>query len=92
MGRDKDAREAIAEFLRKTPDLMAGQSDRGRAVMKAQLELAARGYYLGMVDGRVGPFSQRALAAFQRDEGIAETGELDARTLAKLGVSLNVMP
>ncbi|MGH7863707.1 MAG: adenylate/guanylate cyclase domain-containing protein [Candidatus Binataceae bacterium] len=87
MGRDKEAREAIVEFLRMNPDLMAGQSMTVRTVMKAQLELAARGYYLGAVDGRIGPFSQHALAAFQRDSGITETSDLDDVTLAKLGIA-----
>jgi TolB-like protein/Flp pilus assembly protein TadD len=87
MGRDKEARDAIAEFLRMTPDLMARQSEAGRTVMNAQLELAARGYYLGIVDGRIGPFSHRALAAFQRDQGIAETSDLDDVTLAKLDIA-----
>lgn len=87
MGRDKEAREAIAEFLRMSPDLMVGKSESVRKVMKAQLELAARGYYLGGFDGRIGPFSQRALAAFQHDQGITETCDLDDVTLAKLGIA-----
>jgi len=87
MRRDKEAREAIAEFLRKSPDLMAGKSDEVHIVMKAQLELAARGYYLGTVDGRIGAFTQRALVACQRDEGIMETSELDRATIAKLGIA-----
>jgi TolB-like protein/class 3 adenylate cyclase len=86
MGRDKEARKAIAEFLSATPDLMTGQSEIARMVMTAQLELAARGYYLGTIDGRIGPFSQRALAEFQRDQGLVETGDLDGVTLAKLGI------
>ena len=84
MGRDKEAREAIAEFLRMSPDLMADKSEAIKTVMKAQIELAARGYYLGGVDGRIGRFSQRAIAAFQRDQGIIETSDLDDVTLAKL--------
>jgi len=87
MGRDREAREAIAEFLCTSPDLMAGKSEPARVVMKAQLELAARGYYLGIVDGRIGHFSESALAAFQRDQGIIETGVLDDVTLEKLGIA-----
>jgi adenylate cyclase len=87
MRRDKEAREAIAEFLRMTPDLMAGKSEEVQIVTKAQLELAARGYYLGTADGRIGAFAQRALVAFQRDEGVMETGELDVATIAKLGIA-----
>jgi len=87
MGHDTEARESIAEFLRMSPDLMAGKSETARTVMKAQLELAARGYYLGTIDGRIGPFSQTALATLQRDQGIVETSVLDDATLAKLGIA-----
>jgi tetratricopeptide (TPR) repeat protein len=87
MGKDREAREAIAEFLRLVPDLMAGQSEAVKTIMKAQLELAARGYYLGTVDGRLGPFGQRALIEFQHDQGMPESGELDGVTLAKLGIT-----
>lgn len=87
MGRDKEARESIVEYLRMCPDLMAGKSEAVKTVIRAQLELAVRGYHLGIVDGRIGAFTQRALAAFQRDEGIAETCELDGLTIAKLGIA-----
>ena len=87
MGRDREARESIAEYLRMSPDLMAGKSEAEKTVVKAQLELAARGYLLGTVDGRIGAFTQRALVAFQRDEGITETCELDGATIARLGIA-----
>ena len=80
-------REAIAEFLRMSPNLMGGKSEATKTVMKAQIELAARGHYLGVVDGRIGHFSQRALATFQHDQGITETCDLDDLTLAKLRVA-----
>jgi tetratricopeptide (TPR) repeat protein len=87
MWRDKEARNAIAEFLRLNPNLMEGQSETAKRVMRAQLELAARGYYIGTVDGEVGPFFRRALTEFQRDQSIAETGELNETTIGKLGIS-----
>jgi tetratricopeptide (TPR) repeat protein len=87
MGKDKEAREAIAEFLHLIPDLMEGQSEAGKTIMKAQLELAARGYYLGIIDGRIGPFVQQALVEFQHDQDIPASGELDGATLAKLAIA-----
>lgn len=87
LGRYKEAREAIAEFVRMTPDLMAGQSEAAKTVIRSQLELSARGYYLGTIDGRIGPFVQRALVEFQHDQDISESGELDDVTLAKLGIA-----
>jgi hypothetical protein len=56
MEHDKEARESIVEDLRVRRDLMAGKSESVVIVMKAQLELAARGYYLGTVGGSIGPF------------------------------------
>jgi peptidoglycan hydrolase-like protein with peptidoglycan-binding domain len=70
-----------------TPDLMAGQSEAAKTVIRSQLELSARGYYLGTIDGRIGPFVQRALVEFQHDQDISESGELDDVTLAKLGIA-----
>jgi tetratricopeptide (TPR) repeat protein len=87
MGRDKKAREAIAEFLRMNPDLTTGQPEAVKTVIRSQLELSARGYYLGTIDGRIGPFVQRALVEFQHDQYIPESGELDGATLAKLGIA-----
>ncbi|EKV26690.1 hypothetical protein C882_2199 [Caenispirillum salinarum AK4] len=40
------------------------------------------------VDGVWGDSTAQALAAYQRDEGLAPSGELDPRTIASLGVTL----
>jgi TolB-like protein len=87
LGRHKDAREAIGEFLRMNPDLTTGQPEAVKTVIRSQLELSARGYYLGIIDGRIGPFVQRALVEFQHDQDIPESGELNGATLAKLGIA-----
>jgi TolB-like protein len=86
MGRTEEARAAISELLRSRPDLKATRSEAEQTVVDAQVELAVRGYYLGMVDGRIGPFCQRALIEFQRDRRLPQTGEMDAGTLALLGL------
>jgi tetratricopeptide (TPR) repeat protein len=83
-GREQEARKVIAGILSEEPDLLVGQSAAVQSVMRVQLELAARGYYLGTVDGRIGAFTQRAIAEFQRDCGIAVSGDLDASTLTRL--------
>lgn len=44
-GHAKEARAAISEFLRMSPDLMVGQPEAVQTVMRAQLELAAKGYF-----------------------------------------------
>lgn len=52
--------------------------------LEAQVELARRGFSSGSIDGVRGPQSTAALTAFQRNEGLAETGELDPATRAVL--------
>lgn len=52
--------------------------------LEAQVELARRGFSGGPIDGLPGPQSTAALRAFQRREGLAETGALDAATRAVL--------
>jgi len=61
------------------PDLSPVQS-----WVEAQIELARRGFSGGSIDGLRGPQSVAALRAFQRGEGLAETGELDQPTRESL--------
>jgi adenylate cyclase len=83
MGKDEEARKAIAEFLASVP-VTTGQSQEIKTTVAAQLELAAQGYYLGIIDGRMGPFGQQAIREFQRDRGLPLGGVLDSDTLAAL--------
>jgi peptidoglycan hydrolase-like protein with peptidoglycan-binding domain len=53
-------------------------------VRQAQQQLQAQGLYRGPIDGKVGPEMQRALARFQRQNGLRPTGTLDERTMARL--------
>lgn len=52
-----------------------------------QQALADEGYYNGAVDGIVGPGTSSAIAAYQRDHGLAATGSIDAALLQSLGIS-----
>jgi tetratricopeptide (TPR) repeat protein len=88
-GRHREARQAIDEFVKFEPHLFQGQSPETRIIMRAQLELAARGYYLGTVDGRLGPFTQQALLEFQLASGLPPSSELDAPTLSRLNECLH---
>ena len=58
--------------------------DPADAVTGVQARLANLGYWPGDIDGDVGPRTQAALAAFQNDNGLDPTGELDDATKAKL--------
>lgn len=52
--------------------------------VEAQVELHRRGYSCGSIDGLRGAQTAEALKAFQRNEGLAPTGDLDKATRAVL--------
>jgi peptidoglycan hydrolase-like protein with peptidoglycan-binding domain len=58
----------------------------GDRIRAAQQELARRRYYRGNVSGQLDDATQRALVAYQIDQGITPTGNLDWRTARALGV------
>jgi hypothetical protein len=49
-----------------------------------QSALADRGYYHGVIDGILGPESRQAIEAFQSDQGLPVTGQIDGKLLAAL--------
>ena len=53
-------------------------------VRTAQRQLKDRGYYSGPVDGVIGPATENALRAYQRDRGLKVTGRLDSPTVRSL--------
>ena len=59
-------------------------------IRAAQEALRARGYYRGAIDGRMGDDTQRALLAFQIDNGVLATGNLDGRTAEILGLQVGL--
>jgi len=58
-----------------------------RIIVQVQTQLAADGYYAGSIDGRMGPQTRAALAAFQADNGLAVTSAVDRPTLQTLGLT-----
>jgi hypothetical protein len=57
-----------------------------RLVRNVQETLKAKGIDAGPVDGIWGPRTHAGLQQFQRAQGIEETGQLNAQTLAALGI------
>lgn len=53
----------------------------------AQQTLSQLGYYQGPRDGAASPALRMAIAAFQRDQGLPSSGEVDAETLDRLAAS-----
>ncbi|MFL6543172.1 MAG: peptidoglycan-binding protein [Chthoniobacterales bacterium] len=58
-----------------------------QVIANVQSALQQEGYYQGEVDGELGPMTQQALAAWQRDHGLTITTAIDYPTLASLGLS-----
>ena len=52
---------------------------------QTQQQLQAQGLYKGPVDGKVGSEMQRALARYQQQNGLRQTGTLDEQTVARIG-------
>ena len=64
----------------------AGASADPATVRQAQEKLVSEGINPGAVDGRLGPQTRQGLQEFQRSNGLEATGQLDAETVAALGL------
>jgi hypothetical protein len=56
-------------------------------VRNAQQALEAKGYAVGAIDGILGPRTEGALRAFQAQQGLPRSGQLDEATIAALNVA-----
>lgn len=73
----------VAEAPR--PDTNAARyGDNGPQIAAAQQQLIDKGYTLGDADGDFGSATRAAVLAFQADNGLPTTGEIDAATRATL--------
>ncbi len=87
----RDARFTVAGGAEATPAEEAkGTVDRD--LMQVQGRLKELGHDPGPIDGRMRPQTQAALKAFQKDYGLAASGEVDAETRAALGLSKEAPP
>jgi peptidoglycan hydrolase-like protein with peptidoglycan-binding domain len=57
-------------------------------ISEVQSKLQAGGFYVGPIDGVLGPVTYNAVAAYQKAKGLSEDGYLTVETLNSLGVSL----
>ena len=64
----------------------SGASADPATVRQAQEKLVSEGINPGAVDGRLGPQTQQGLQEFQRSKGLEPSGQLDAETVAALGL------
>jgi Putative peptidoglycan binding domain len=66
---------------------MGARADNPEMVRQVQQALKDKGHDPGPADGVMGSKTKAALKSYQQAEGLKATGEIDARTMAKLGVS-----
>jgi hypothetical protein len=64
-------------------------TDNGPASVQVEVqqELARMGYYQGPIDGVIGPGTQAAISAYQRDNGLRVTGTINGRLLDALDLN-----
>jgi peptidoglycan hydrolase-like protein with peptidoglycan-binding domain len=64
----------------------AGAGADPATVRQAQERLTSEGFNPGPVDGRLGQQTRQGLKDFQQSRGLEPSGQLDAETIAALGV------
>jgi hypothetical protein len=84
---DQEARPPHHSDAYEEPPATAGWDGFDPVVKQAQYLLAERGYDPGPPDGMYGARTETALREYQRDNQLDQTGLLDDRTLAALGLS-----
>jgi len=62
--------------------------DISMMVVRVQAALMRRGYFNGDIDGLLGPQMRSAIMAFQKAQGLPQSGRMDIDTLTKLGISI----
>jgi len=63
-----------------------GEKSAPYDIKKAQEALKNKGHDPGSMDGVMGQQTRQAIRAFQKDNGLKESGTLDAETAEKLGI------
>ncbi|MFN3523590.1 MAG: peptidoglycan-binding protein [Phenylobacterium sp.] len=78
--------ERAAVGFRPAAPGATGLASADSAVSTAQRALSKLGYYQGPSNGESSPALRLAIAAYQRDQGLAATGSLDSTTVSRLSV------
>ncbi|HEY2989649.1 MAG TPA: peptidoglycan-binding domain-containing protein [Candidatus Binatia bacterium] len=76
----------------ETPSSSAGMATSSDDIKKLQQALKDRGQDPGPINGVMGPKTQEALKAFQRQQGVNATGTLDLQTRSALGLGTASSP
>lgn len=82
--------QAMADSIASQLNLALIQpGDSGNAVKTIQARLNALGFFQGVIDGDYGPFTTKAVVAFQRANNLPPTGTIDHPTLQALGYDVD---
>ena len=55
-------------------------------IRQAQIILKQKGFDVGELDGKLGPRTRKALMAYQQQQGLQATGQMDQQTVSALGI------
>lgn len=80
----------VPEARRNQPSTVPKPSSQDLSLMtvRVQAALMRLGFYDGDIDGLLGPKTRAALIAYQKANGIPQTGRMDIVTLSELGISI----
>lgn len=62
-------------------------NDRETVIMRVQLALKIEGYYMGPIDGKMGPMTRDAINRYRKDQFLPEAVGIDVRLLNALGIA-----
>lgn len=71
---------------------LSSYGSRGTEVRAIQEKLKERGLYNGSIDGVYGSQTQKAVKAFQKQQGLTQDGIAGPATLKRLGITIGKMP
>lgn len=87
-GKGNAPAKATPAAAPKPPAQQTAAAPPAATVMeRAQLLLAKKGRFSGKIDGQATPNMTRALLAYQAEQGLPQTGRLDAATIGRMGIS-----
>lgn len=77
-------RRNIKDIKEISKNLNAISALRSERVAKIQMQLKSKGFYTGIINGRLDIFTVSAIKNFQQKNGMFPSGELDVQTVSKI--------
>lgn len=78
--------------VEESASALSSYGSRGTEVRAIQEKLKERGLYNGSIDGVYGSQTQKAVKAFQKQQGLTQDGIAGPATLKRLGITIGKMP